>query len=303
MSETVTLHNDHLRLEIHPAAGASIVALEVRHEASLLPVLRPTPLEAVASGNSSLMSCFVLAPFSNRLRDARFRFRGRTYQLRANTAEGYAIHGDVRKRPWKEGARSAERISFAIDSRDFADANFPFPYRVELEYALEGATLAATACLTSAADQAMPAGLGFHPYYRRTLLDPAEQVEIAARVSGAYPELVPTEGPRPLEPGEDFSGGRPLGDASFDTCFAGWDGRATVTWPGSRIRARIEADPVLEHLILFAPPGKTFFALEPVSNANNGFNLAALGVPDAGVRVLAPEESLRGGFRIAIEKL
>ena len=46
--------------------------------------------------------------------------------------------------------------------------------------------------------------------------------------------------------------------------------------------------------------GQRFFALEPVSHANDGFNLLAAGVPDSGVRVLEPGETLAGTVRLAI---
>jgi aldose 1-epimerase len=293
--------NQALELAVVPDAGASIAGLTALVHGTRVPILRPTPDDAIASLNSSLFACFALVPWSNRLADARFAFAGRTHQLRANTPEGYAIHGDVRKRPWRVVAETASTLELAFASRDFGDVNFPFPFEVTLRYALDGATLAATIALTSRADEAMPAGMGFHPYYRRTLLDDAEQVEIRATAPRAYRELVPVHPAVAIAPDQDFSRGRALGDQDFDTCFAGWDGKATITWPGSRVRAHVACDATLDHMILFAPPGKPFFALEPVSNANNGFNLAALGDPDAGVRVLAPGETLRGTWRLTVE--
>jgi aldose 1-epimerase len=298
-----TLESEALRLAVLPEAGASVVGLELRLGDAWVPVMRPTPPAAVASLNSSDMSSFVLAPYSNRLRDARFRFQGRDYPLRPNTADGHAIHGDVRKRPWKVRSLERERIALSFDSREFADVNFPFPFTVDLAYALAGESCETEIALRNAGEAAMPAGVGFHPYYPRTLLDPGEQVELEARVTGAYPELVPTTGPRPLAPGEDFSRSRPLGDVDLDTCFAGWDGRARITWPRSRVVAEIECDAALSHLIVFTPPGKPFFAVEPVSNANNGFNLLAAGVAGSGVAVLEPGQELRTRFRLSFARV
>jgi aldose 1-epimerase len=295
------IESELLRLEVLAEAGASVVGLTARIRDRWLPVLRETPPQAIAEGNSSSMSSFVLVPWSNRIADARFRFRGRTHQLRANTPEGYAIHGDVRKRPWRTERVDARSASFTFSSRDFADVNFPFPFACRLDYALDGPTLTTTLVLASQADAAMPAGVGFHPYYRRTLADDAEQVEIEARFARAYEQLVPTRPAVPITPAQDFARSRALGDRELDTCFAGWDGHATITWPGSGVRARVACDPPLDHLILFAPAGKPFFALEPVSNANNGFNLAEIGDPDAGVRVLEPGESLHAVLRLTIE--
>lgn len=308
---TIRIENEHLRLEVAPDSGASVVGLEARVGDLWVPVLRETPPQAVEERDTSLMACFLLAPWSNRIADARFVFRGVNHQLRPNTPEGYAIHGDVRKRPWRTEAVSPAEASFIFDSRDFPDAraggtaaepvNFPFPFACRLVYALEDSTLVVSATLSSHAREPMPAGLGFHPYYRRTLLDDTEQVEIEARVARVYEELVPTRPAVPVPPELDFSRKRPLGDRDLDVCFAGWDGRATISWPRSGVRASVRCEPPLDHLILFAPPGKPFFALEPVSHSNNGFNLAALGDPDSGVRVLGPGDQLRAVFRLTIE--
>lgn len=296
----VTLENDVLRFAALPEAGASVVELSLRHGGAWVPLMRPTPPAALASLSSSDMASFVLAPYSNRLRDARFAFAGRAYQLRPNTADGHVIHGDVRKRPWRVVSTELARASFAFDSREFADINFPFPFTVDLTYALGGDCLETEVELRNTGGAPMPAGIGFHPYFRRTLVDAREEVEIEASVGGAYPELIPTTGPRPLEPHEDFSRSRPIGDTDLDTCFAGWDGRARITWPGTGVRAEIDADVPLRHLILYTPPGRPFFAVEPVSNANNGFNLLAAGVPDSGVEVLEAGAALRTRFRIRI---
>ena len=60
----------------------------------------------------------------------------------------------------------------------------------------------------------------------------------------------------------------------------------------------IEADDPMGHLILFSPEDQPFFALEPVTNANNGFNLLADGQSDSGVVELQPGETLSTGFRL-----
>jgi aldose 1-epimerase len=298
----VTLENDALRLSVLPEAGASIVELAFRLGGAWTPIMRPTPPEAIESRNSSDMSSFVLAPYSNRLRDARFVFEGREYALRPNTADGHTIHGDVRKRPWKIVATERDRARFAFESRAFSDLNFPFPFDLDLTYALAGDHLETHAVLRNAGDASMPAGIGFHPYFRRSLGPADEAVEIEARVGGAYPELLPKTAARPLEPREDFSRSRPIGDTDLDSCFAGWDGRARITWSRSGVVAEIDADAPLRHLILYTPPGKPFFAVEPVTNANDGFNLLAKGIAGSGVEVIAPGESLPVRFRIRVHR-
>jgi aldose 1-epimerase len=295
-----TLATDSLRLTVLPEAGASVVGLELRVGDDWVPVLRPTPPAAIEARNSSDMASFVLAPYSNRIRNARFVFAGAEHCLRPNTPDGHAIHGDVRKRPWGVRSLERDRIALSFDSREFPDINFPFPFAVDLAYSLGGDRFDTEIALRNTGDAAMPAGVGFHPYYRRTLLDPEEAVELEARVTGAYPELVPTTGPRPLEPREDFARMRPIADTDLDSCFAGWDGHARIRWPRSNVIAEIDCDAPFGHLIVFTPHGKPFFAIEPVSHANNGFNLLADGVAGSGVATLERGEELRARFGLRI---
>ena len=298
--ELKILETDALRLEVLPEAGASIVAFGIRGSERFVPLMRATPLEAIAAANSSQMASFVLAPFSNRLRDAAFRFAGRTFQLEPNCTGGFAIHGCVRKRPWEVLAIDQESMRLRFESARFDGLDFPFPFRVDLTYALRDDTLEVDLRLRNQGAESMPAGFGLHPYYERSLLDPSENVELCMRTGGTYEGLCPRRAARPLRRSEDFSVRRSLPREGFDTCFAAWDGRADLFWPKSRVRAEIECSAPLGHVILFTPPGERFFALEPVSNANNGFNLLADGIPGSGVTVLESEEEMSATFRLRV---
>ena len=185
------IESDELRLEVSPEAGASIVSLGLAVENQWVPILRPTPPAALANLKTSDMACFVLAPFSNRIRDARFRFRGEEFQLRPNFPDGTAIHGDVRKRPWDLVEKKPDSLTLLIDSARFKDTNYPFPFQVRLHYGLSTNTLNATIELTNSGKEPMPAGFGFHPYFQRTLTDPSEKVQLRARVEGVYPGETP----------------------------------------------------------------------------------------------------------------
>jgi aldose 1-epimerase len=99
----------------------------------------------------------------------------------------------------------------------------------------------------------------------------------------------------------DFGGAPRVASLRMDNGFGGWSGEATIHWPESGLTLAIEADPALfRHLVVFIPPGLDFFCVEPVSNANDGFNLFERGVEGTGVRVLEPGESLRGEVRFRV---
>jgi aldose 1-epimerase len=299
--QIAALESDRLRLEIAPQAGASVVSFTARLRDAWVPLWRPTPPGALASGNSSLMSSFALIPYSNRIRDARFTFRERSYALVPNTPEGHAIHGDVRKRPWRLTGQSASALELDFDSRRFDDINFPFPFAARLSYRLSGAELEIRAAVRNIGGEAMPAGIGFHPYYQRTLVAPDERVTLQAAVRGVFAEQVPTQPAVALRPEQDFSREKPVPSEGFDHCFTGWSGEARIRWPKSGVSAAVRCDATLDHLILFTPANQPFFALEPVSNANNGANLLAAGIPDSGVRVLDPGAELEARFSVQVD--
>jgi aldose 1-epimerase len=291
---------DRLRLRVAPDVGASILELSLESGGSFTPLLRraPEPLS-----RSSDAACFLLVPYSNRLRDGRFRFEGRSYEL--NHPKKDAIHGDVRDRPWEVTHCCDHGCELSFNSRAFRDIHFPFPFVAQLSYRLDLGAFTTTLRVVNTGATRMPAGLGFHPYFNRALAGAREEVELELSVRGVYPTsperpALPTGPPVRLRPEQDFSKLRQL-DVALDDCFAGWDGRAEIRWPESGVRIVMEATPRLRHVILYSPQGEPFFAVEPVSNANDGFNLFDAGQQDTGVVVLGPGESLEGGFSLYIE--
>ena len=60
------------------------------------------------------------------------------------------------------------------------------------------------------------------------------------------------------------------------------------------------ANEACDHVVLFNPAAP-HFAVEPVSNANDAFNLAEAGIDGVGRAVLAPGETLSGEMRLALE--
>ncbi len=291
------LNNGKLRLRLEPGIGGSLVEFSANPGGEWIPILRRSEKPLRKSSNAS---SFVLIPYSNRLRDGRFTFAGRSYQLRH--AEKHAIHGDVRDRALRVLECAEDRVVLEFDSDEVADLNFPFPFSTRITYALEGCELESRIELMNSGHESMPAGCGFHPYFNRRLPGSTGEVELKLNVGGVYPgeTPLPTGSAIPIRPEQDFSTQRPL-DVVLDHCFAGWDRQALIEWRGSGVKARIRADPGMEHVILYSPEGQEVFALEPVTNANDGFNLLAQGDTNCGVVVLRPGEALNAGFRISIE--
>ena len=67
------------------------------------------------------------------------------------------------------------------------------------------------------------------------------------------------------------------------------------------MRLRFACSNVCSHLILYNPVQKPYFAVEPVTNANDGVNLYARGDQTSGIAVLEPGQSHDAKFSLRVE--
>jgi aldose 1-epimerase len=278
-------------LDLCPRFGGAIAAFRKGDRA----LLRPAGETFLRRGDPHLAACFPLVPFSNRVADGRFSFRGRVYELAKNfPPEPHAIHGYGWQNPWAVAAASANRAELCFRH---TVSGTPFDYLARQIFALRENGLEIALEVTNAGHGPMPAGIGLHPHFTRT-----EGVTLRARLDHVW---LPDERkiPRqrvPLPAAWNFARGLPLAPLDLDHCFGGWDGRAELHWPETDLTLVIEATPPLGHLVIYVPPGQDFFCIEPVSHVNDGFNLAERGVEGTGVRVLAPGETFAGTIRLRV---
>jgi aldose 1-epimerase len=75
-----------------------------------------------------------------------------------------------------------------------------------------------------------------------------------------------------------------------DDCLTGREPGAAVEFVYAESGTRIvhAMDDLYTHLVVYMPVGDSFIAVEPVTNANDGFNLCDQGQDGHGVLVLAP---------------
>ncbi|MDA8021184.1 MAG: aldose 1-epimerase [Thermoanaerobaculia bacterium] len=285
----IELQNDVYRLVIEPAIGASVRRLDVKAGGDWRPLWYPASDMLSDLGD---VACYVLAPYSNRIRDGRFTYGGQSYEL--CHAELHAIHGTVRNRACRVVEQTKTTCKLRIVSSASADIDFPFPFVVDIEYRIRGDRFGIELALRNTGSSAMPAGAGFHPYFARTLVDPDERCTLSFISTGVYPTEdlpIPTGAAQPVPAELDFAEAREI-DMHLDHCFAGWDGRATISWPGSNVTATIEASSSCGHIVAYSPLGEPFFAFEPVTHASDAVNLATRGIAGHGLVDLAPGQQL-----------
>ena len=290
----ITLANEFLRVVVDPEKGASVVAfsaLKAGAWLSLLPDSNPG---------------FLMIPYSNRIENGRFSFEGSQYQLAPG--EDHAIHGDVHLRSWTPNTISPSHISCQFSAAAYPDINWPWPFEARVDYQLRENVFASRLVLWNRGDTAMPAGMGWHPYFNRVLGQANEVVRLCVKVKAAYPDAngnrIPSGPAGKLTPEQDFSTEKPLAPDNFlDTCFQGYDGHGYIVWPESGIRVSYQCTPECTHLVIYNPLHQPYFAVEPVTNANNGVNLFSRGETHSGIVSLPPGKSFEAGFEQRVDIL
>lgn len=307
-SHVLTLRSDAWELGVLPATGASLAFGRILVDGSWVDLLRPT--RRTVCGNPEKCASFPLIPWSNRIRDGVLSFRCRTWQLAHNAADGNAIHGAVLGFTWRVVDRTASSVDLTLDTTALTGVNFPWHFRSHVSYALTGGTLTVSTTIENVDSEPFPAGFGHHPYFQRRLggpgadaspgLDAVLQIPAESGYELDRGIAVGTAGAIPAR--ADYRSPRPIGTAFVDDVLTGLRSGEPILirYPGQGVEVRLDADDAYEHLVVYVPRGRAYFAVEPVTNVNGGFALYDAGVPGTGVFVLEPGQSRSASFTIGV---
>jgi len=290
------IESDFWRLWSEPESGVQWAAGQVFSNGRWLDVLpdcranntsdKPAPGQ---SADAPLAAAnFHMIPYSNRIRNGNFTFNDQTIQLNAGSA--HAIHGALRKLPWKVLHTDNSSLVCEFDSSTHSAINWPWPMQARIEQSVTGHTLSSQISITNNGDTAMPVGAGWHPYFVR---QPGNDMPVLTLpVDAVFPDsngdCLPDGPAIELPDALDFRLPRKLdADQRIDCCMSGLSGGCRIHWPDVGIELLMKASDNCRFLVLFNPD-MPHFAVEPVSNANDAFNLHSQGV-DAGLSVLDPQ--------------
>jgi len=148
MAETfVTLVSGDLSAAINPL-GAELWSLKDAAGRELMTDADP----AFWPGHAPL-----LFPIVGRVRNDTYRLDGRDYHL--------PQHGFARRKPFALIARDAASAVFRLEADAETRAAYPFDFRLDMAFALDGATLHMTATVINVGDADMPFSFGYHPAF------------------------------------------------------------------------------------------------------------------------------------------
>ena len=286
-----TLSCGALSLTLLPDVGGSIARFEYRAEdGKQIPVLRGS---GVCSAEVLAQGSFPLVPYSNRIREGRFTFRGREVRIARNMAEDpNPLHGQGWLAAW-DVVRLEER---AAELRFVHEAGeWPWRFEARQVFTLDEDGLTVVLTCTNLSDEPMPCGLGQHPYFPctpETILDTKVESVWTIDEQVMPVEKVAAEGRYDLR-------NRRVAGQDLDNGFGGWGGRARVEDPTLPFTVEMSS-PDANFFQLYSPPSGELFVIEPVSHANAALNEPEEHWPELGLRVLDPGRSMTLTMRLDV---
>ena len=275
------LHAGALRLALRPDLGGAIAGFWHGND----PILRSCePGELVSSRPSA---CFPMVPYSNRIGYRHFRWLGRDFSTAPNFDAGnpHSLHGTAWQEAWRVTGANVSQAELAVTH--LANEHWPFNFDLTQSFELSDDALTLRLALTNIDARTQPAGLGWHPYFPKRSRSRLH-VECSQRWESDPTTQLPT---RRVQQGSIDGEVRHL---DFDHCFEGWRGAANVR--DERLALKVTSS--LPYLVVFTPPTRDYFCVEPVSHVSNAIHMAD---PAAhGLRTLAPGETFEASMKIEV---
>jgi galactose mutarotase-like enzyme len=217
VATVVTQSVEGARIEIDLDAGCRLASLEVDGH-QLLVTSAPSPID---------WGGYPMAPYAGRVREGRFAFRGRSYEL-PQTLGGHAIHGSVYLHRWE-----AENDSAFVTE---LGPEWPFAGWARHVMRLDADRVSLRLEVHSESG-AMPASCGWHPWFRRAVAG-------VEAVLDFHPGFMYERD----DAGVATRTRRPVSEGPWDDCFGDVYRAPAITWPGV---LRLELESTCESWVVF----------------------------------------------------
>lgn len=276
-------------LELDPAAGGSVSALRNGD----LEILRTGPMRSGPAFDPLQYSAFPMVPYVGRIHNGRCLVNDKNIQLHANLPpEPHAIHGFGWQTAWKVKSHTDRSVTLV---HEHAEDAWPWDYTARQSFRLQDHALIVELDVTNNGSSAMPAGLGWHPYFRRK----DARLKLPTTHEWCPDEDTGDNQPVTIADAKDLSAGRSVESLKLDTAFSVADPIIEMSWPTHSVT--MESDAIFSHATIYVPPGEDYFCAEPISHAPNAVNSE---LPEAvtGRRWLAPGETLAGKIKLSVER-
>ena len=176
-----------------------------------------------------------------------------------------------------------------------AAGEWPWDYSAQQEFALDGGGLSVGLTCTNTSREAMPCGLGQHPYF---LCSAATR--IATHVDDVWTideQVLPLD--RIAATGRYDLSNRAVCGLDLDHGFGGWGGNARFSDPAWPFKIEMSSADA-SFFQLYSPKDGGLFVAEPVTHANAALNAPEEQWAKLGMRVLEPGAAMRLEMRLQV---
>lgn len=276
--EIIELLRGRTRAIVLPEAGGRLHQLSIRDGTRWLPLLCSPVAPGAHLADPIAWGSYPMAPWPGRIDGGRFLWNGRLHHAPVNDG-AHALHGRAVYQRWTVDSQLSSACRLSCDF----DAGWPFRGRVAQEIEVRDNGIWQRIEVHAAPGERFPAGVGWHPWFRRDLR-PGHDVRVLVDADRVYEtaEMIPT-GWLPRTKGDlDLRGYPALAARRLDTCYRHPRGRLRIRWDD--IELTMTSSPNVTHAVVYAPPHAV--CIEPQTCAPDAFNLAAQGVPGAGMTIV-----------------
>lgn len=245
-----------------------------------------------------------LFPFPNRIKDGKYTFNGKDYQLPINEeARHNALHGFVFNKPFElvshEENTDFVTVEFELNYLGKFDG-YPFPFRLSIAYTLSEDGLECQTIIKNTGTTAMPVGDGWHPYFKTgSKVDYLQLTLPACKVLEVDDRLIPTCKQTNFD---KFESGALIGQQEFDTAMVLEVTGDIVTTELLDTQRNLKISLWQEtgvnkynYLQLYIPADRQSIAIEPMTCAPDAFNNGL------GLISLQPNEVIKTAYGVSVK--
>lgn len=240
----------------------------------------------------------ILFPVVGRVRDGVIRVDGRTFPM--------PQHGFARASVFEIRERTSSGCLMSLRDSSATRTHYPYPFNLDLAYAIEGAALRVEATVSNPGADVLPASFGFHPGFRWPLEPGLNKADYAIRFQAGETTTVARLDADGLIAAQSeqlqHDGNLPLGEALFArgaVIMLSALSREVVFGPrrgGLALRVTFDG---LPQLALWMRPGAEYLCIEPWRGFADPEDFRGAFADKPGLVHLAPGDSAR--FRLDVE--
>ncbi|MFT5306684.1 MAG: aldose 1-epimerase [Chitinophagales bacterium] len=227
----------------------------------------------------------ILAPFPNRIAEARYAFQKEDYKLAINREkEGLALHGLLYQKPFEVVQQKGHEAILRYNYTGLEEG-YPFPFSLTVTYSLKKDGCLKISSTAENKGEYMPFGLGWHPYFKMNSSVDYLKLEMPPCLHVELNEsLLPT---RELKPFNTEKCILNLAEHNFDDCFQlSSSDDLSFKLMSDQFELQLSAESLKEfpYFQLYTPKDRKSIAIEPMTCAPDAFN------NEMGLIVLKPFE-------------